>query len=70
MVQKHISEQFNSELNSICSEVLALGGIVESQVLHSCKALQDGDASQADDVILVDKQVNEKEKSIDEQCRL
>lgn len=68
MTHKHISEQFNAELDSICSEVLALGGIVESQVLNSCKALQEGDASLADDVILADDQVNEKEKSIDEQC--
>ena len=68
MTHKHISEQFNAELDGLSSEVLALGGIVETQVLNACKALQDGDSSLADEVILIDKLVNEKEKSIDEQC--
>lgn len=68
MAHKHISGQFNAELDSLCSEVLTLGGMVESQVLNACKALQDGDTELADAVIRMDHTVNEKEKSIDEQC--
>ena len=68
MVHKHISEQFNAELDGLSSEVLALGGVVETQVLNACKALQEGDSSLADEVILIDRLVNEKEKEIDEQC--
>ncbi|HEY9136132.1 MAG TPA: phosphate signaling complex protein PhoU [Pseudomonadales bacterium] len=68
MPHKHISGQFNAELDSLCSEVLALGGMVESQVLNACSALQEGDSELADEVITMDHTVNEKEKSIDEQC--
>lgn len=68
MTHKHISEQFNAELDNLRSQVLTLGGMVEVQVLNSCKALQVGDSELADEVILMDKNVNEKEKAIDEQC--
>ncbi len=68
MTHKHISEQFNAELDNLRSQVLTLGGMVEVQVLNACKALQVGDSELADDVILMDKNVNEKEKVIDEQC--
>ncbi len=39
MSDKHISSQFDAELNSISSQVLEMGGLVESQLHQAVYAL-------------------------------
>lgn len=68
MVQKHISEQFNEEMDDVRNQVLAMGGLVEAQVREACEALISGNVSLAHRVIQSDSQVNALEKSIDSVC--
>ena len=65
---KHISEQFNEEMDDIRNEVLTMGGMVEAQVREACEALMSGNVTLAHHVIQSDAQVNAMEKSIDSHC--
>jgi phosphate transport system protein len=38
MADKHLSTQFDIELNALCSNLLEMGGMVESQILDATKA--------------------------------
>jgi phosphate transport system protein len=65
---KHISQQFEDELQDIRSRVLAMGGLVEQQVDDALTSLMTGDADLARKVIIQDKEVNNMEMVIDEEC--
>ncbi|MCF1428657.1 MAG: phosphate signaling complex protein PhoU [Shewanella sp.] len=65
---KHISGQFNAELEDIRNRVLAMGGLVESQLEQALDALATLDAELAQKVISGDHKVNGMEVSIDEEC--
>ena len=39
MPDKHLSSQFDSEMNAVSSRVMELGGLVESQLRHAMYAL-------------------------------
>ncbi|MDO6513988.1 MULTISPECIES: phosphate signaling complex protein PhoU [unclassified Neptuniibacter] len=64
----HISQQFNEELEQIRTQLLTMGGVVERQVHDCIDALLNGDAELAEQSRRVDKQTNEMEVLIDEQC--
>ncbi|GGI74938.1 phosphate signaling complex protein PhoU [Shewanella gelidii] len=65
---KHISGQFNAELEDIRNRVLAMGGLVEQQLESALNALIAMDAELAQKVISGDHKVNGMEVSIDEEC--
>ncbi|MBR9726886.1 phosphate signaling complex protein PhoU [Shewanella intestini] len=65
---KHISGQFNAELEDIRNRVLAMGGLVERQLEQSLDALAGLDADLARTVIEGDHKVNGMEVAIDEEC--
>ena len=65
---QHISRQFNEELEDVRSKVLKMGGIVEDQLGFAVRALIDGDAKLAKEVVRNDYQVNALEVEIDEEC--
>jgi len=65
---KHISGQFNAELEDIRNRVLAMGGLVERQLEQALDALGTLDAELAKKVIEGDHKVNGMEVSIDEEC--
>jgi phosphate transport system protein len=65
---QHISRRYNAELEDIRSRVLAMGGLVEQQLLKAMDALEHLDAGTAQQVIENDLQVNAMEVSIDEEC--
>ncbi|WP_144209448.1 phosphate signaling complex protein PhoU [Shewanella donghaensis] len=67
-LSKHISGQFNAELEDIRNRVLAMGGLVERQLEQSLDALASLDAELAQKVIDGDHRVNGMEVSIDEEC--
>ena len=65
MAEKHLSSQFDEELNSISSRVLEMGGLVESQLERSLYALQHGSSETADQVLLIEQKINRMEVGID-----
>lgn len=65
---RHISQQFNDELEDIRNRVLAMGGLVEQQVNDAVKALVKEDTELAESVIANDMKVNSLEVAIDEEC--
>lgn len=64
----HISKQFDVELEGLRSQVLQMGGLVESQIVRAVDALVNGNISLAEAVIAEDTRVNGLEVTIDEQC--
>jgi phosphate transport system protein len=64
----HISRRFNEDLERVRSRVLAMGGFVEQQLQKAVTALVEGDGRLGVAVAADDKQVNNMEVSIDEEC--
>lgn len=65
---KHISRQFNTELEDIRQRVMNMGGIVEQQLADAVQALAQHDMDLAEKVVARDYQVNSLEVAIDEEC--
>ena len=67
-VANHISKQFDEELENVRSKVLAMGGLVEQQLVNAMKALIESDIQLAEAVMENEVQVNTYEVSIDQEC--
>ena len=65
---KHISQQFNEEMENLRNQVLKMGGLVEQQIGNATNALRKLDVSKAEKVIKKDHKVNALEVNIDEEC--
>jgi len=65
MPEKHLSSQFDSELNTVSSRVMELGGLVESQIHQAIHALLQFDTEAADRVMENEQRVNAMEVEID-----
>ena len=65
MPDKHLSTQFDSELNGVSSRVMELGGLVESQLRLAIYALSQSSVESATQVIETEKRVNSMEIDID-----
>ncbi|QMV13494.1 phosphate signaling complex protein PhoU [Vibrio spartinae] len=65
---RHISGQFNAELEAIRTHVLTMGGLVEQQLSYAMQALHKQDLELARQVIRGDHKVNAMEVSIDDAC--
>ncbi|MCO7232951.1 MULTISPECIES: phosphate signaling complex protein PhoU [unclassified Cobetia] len=65
---KHISEQFNHELDALKTHLLAMGGLVEKQLQDAVTALLEGDSETATRVRDNDKAVNDMQLKIDDEC--
>ena len=65
MPDKHLSTQFDSELTAVSANVMELGGLVESQILHAILALSQFDTEIAQVVRRNETRVNEMEVEID-----
>ena len=65
MPEKHLSSQFDIELNSVSSRVMELGGLVESQIRNAIYALSQFSDEVADQVIEAEGRVNAMEVEID-----
>lgn len=66
--KEHMSQQFNTELEDIIRQVMAMGGLVEQQLADGIKAMTEGDSDLAQKVMTSDYQINAKEVEIDEGC--
>lgn len=67
-LDKHISRQFNEELESLRQQVMNMGGLAEQMIGDAVLALVEADSELAERVIEADDRVNDMEKAIDERC--
>lgn len=65
MNEKHLSSQFDSELNRISARVMELGGLVESQIRLAIYSLAEFSIEAADQVDAAEQQINAMEVEID-----
>ena len=65
MGDKHLSSQFDAELNQVSAMIMEMGGLVEQQMRQAVEALIGYDANVADGVLRVERQVNAMEMTID-----
>ena len=65
MPDKHLSSQFDLELNNVSSRLMEMGGLVESQIQQAIYALSLFVVDVADQVIATEKRVNAMEVEID-----
>ena len=65
MIDKHLSTQFDSELGTVSSRVMEMGGLVESQIHTAVYALSQFDEEAANRVIQTEARVNLLEIEID-----
>jgi len=65
MPEKHLSTQFDSELNDASSRVMEMGGLVESQIRLAIHALSQFSVESANQVIETEVRVNAMEIDID-----
>lgn len=65
MPEKHLSTQFDSELRSISTRVMELGGLVESQIKQAIYALSQFSVDVANEVTATEARVNAMEIDID-----
>lgn len=67
-IDKHISQQYNSILDELKTEFLSMGGLIEQQVSDSVKAITNTDLELAEKVMETEKEVDQREKTLDDLC--
>jgi phosphate transport system protein len=65
MSDKHLSSQFDAELNAISTHVLEMGGLVEAQLNQAVFALENLSQEAADQVLAQEATINQMEVQID-----
>jgi phosphate transport system protein len=65
MVDKHLSTQFDSELNGVSSKVMEMGGLVEAQIRLAIQSLSTFSVEAANQVTATETRVNTMEVDID-----
>ncbi len=68
MTGDHSSKQYDTDLETIRSKVLAMGGMVERQFQDAIAAFRSGDVELAKRVMKDDESVNRLEVELDEAC--
>jgi phosphate transport system protein len=68
-LRRHLSGQFNTELEGLMARVREMGQLVLDQLSDALDALERGDLALADRVVVQDKEVNRLELGLDEVCR-
>lgn len=66
--QHHISGSFNSELEGLRNHMLEMGGLVEQQLNAAMDAMSRLDSGEAEKIINRDREVNQIEMAIDDEC--
>ncbi|WP_057832071.1 phosphate signaling complex protein PhoU [Colwellia sp. TT2012] len=67
-IGRHISGQFNEDLERVINNVMHMGGLVEKQLADALAAVDQRDVTLAKQVLSKDYQVNAYEVSIDDEC--
>jgi len=68
MTGEHSSKQYDQELEGIRSQVLLMGGMVETQFEEALNCFRVGDSAKAEKVMADDHAVNQLEVSLDDAC--
>ncbi len=68
MANNHLSKQFDNDLEALRSQVLQMGGLVESQVRSAIQAFSEGNLTLGDQVMETEMRVNAFEVQIDTDC--
>jgi phosphate transport system protein len=69
-LDKHISRQFNTDLEGLKTDLLEMGGLVENQISDAIRCFEELDTSLAQRVIDNEDTIDALEVAIDEQCTL
>jgi len=64
----HTSKQFDAEMEAIRSGVLAMGGLVETQLTRAIVLLEDDDRDAVGQVKADEKQINRMQVDLDQMC--
>lgn len=65
----HVSKQFDIEMETIRSDVLAMGGLVEAQLARGVLAMsEDENPELLETIKLTEKEINQMQIDIDQQC--
>ncbi len=67
-MNKHISEEYDAELDNARNLLMEMGGTVEQQVRNACKAFVTHDVELATEVSQADDRINQLELELDELC--
>ncbi len=67
-INRHISGQFNEDLERVINLVMQMGGLVEKQLNEALESVSKGDEDLAKKVLSNDYQVNNLEVVIDDEC--
>jgi len=67
-INRHISGQFNNELESVRNQIMQMGGLIEQQLADALTAMADNDLELARKVIIKDNEVNLFETKVDQDC--
>ena len=67
-LSKHISSQFNDEIEQLRNHVMEMGGLIERQLFDALAAIANSDSELAQQVIANDLKVNDWELQIDQEC--
>lgn len=65
---RHISGQFNEDLERVINHVMHMGGLVEKQLSDALTSVVNADQELAKKVLSADYQINNLEVSIDDEC--
>jgi phosphate transport system protein len=65
---RHTDSSFDAELDSLKTQILAMGRLVDEHVSQALRALVERDVALADKVVDADRAVNQLELAIDERC--
>jgi len=65
---QHVSSQFDDELGGLRTQVLEMGGLVETQVAAAIDAYSSGEIGSVKQIVETDRKVNNFEISIDDGC--
>lgn len=65
MTDKHLSSQFDAELNGVSGQVMEMGGLVEAQIKRAIYSLSNFNVDVAEEVVQAELRVNQMEIDID-----
>lgn len=68
MSDKHLSSQFDAQLDALCAKVLHMGDLVEAQLRFALNALNDGNETVTDSFIGNEHRIDNLEIEIDADC--
>jgi phosphate transport system protein len=67
-LDRHISKQYNTDLEDLRTELLEMGGLVQEQVRDAITAISNADIQLAERVVIIEDEVDAKEIELDEHC--